>query len=282
MNLKIATIQQKLFKPTSVLLLISLAAHIGLILLIVLAAKDKPFINDRHNDKQTTATLKSYLLIPKLSSKLQAPLENEKGLIVSKPTRQTVQEKLNVENDMKKQAKEAQTSIVRNSETDSQIIPIDQITLDKVSLNKPLPEKISTNNPSTQIMSSIDQKYGALVTKHLTNYNARYSQTQAQKYRTLKSSPVIDTANAINTTDIVMKPALVSVDCSSTSSQVIAVISGLMNGTVKCRGNNNFQLYIDQRLNPVAIKVLKPAMITNKAALKPIDYAEDGSSEVVN
>lgn len=240
-------------------------------------------IND---DIQASPALKSYLFIPSLlpdkikSEDKQEDIVKLEANIEAKPNQ--VIQKADV--DIAEKIESGKS--IKQSEFNVSSVLIDASSFADSTLNK-IPSKpivITSESDSSKpiVVSSSDQKLGKLVKRHLKNYHTSYSQQQAQEYRTLQTSPVIDTVNALNTTSIDLKRPVVKVDCNNTGIQVLATISGLMNGTVKCGSNNNFQFYIDQRLHPLQEKVTQPTIITNKATLKPLNYSEEASSEIDN
>jgi hypothetical protein len=87
-----------------------------------------------------------------------------------------------------------------------------------------------------------------LVNKHLKGLKAVYTQEQAAVYRSLQTSPIIDTLNAIDTRSPIIERAQIQVDCGNKTKQILASISFLGGGTVTCRSSSQFQHYIDQRL----------------------------------
>lgn len=260
--------------------------HLGLILLIALAATNRPLESLVNVDKRNAAALKSYIFIPKPQTVLSKPPASERAEVDAESKQKVVEQNVILE-------KIPLTEVI---ETINQAEPIVQSASKSSLINKaPIKEsplkdepkevsvlRTSTDRSETTIVTDIDAKYRSLISKHLANYHSNYSQQQAQEYRALQKSPIIDSTSSTNTNDIVLEAPIVSVDCNNTGSQVVAVISGLLNGTVKCESNNSFQSYIDQRLNAIAKKDINPPKITNKVTLKPVDYDVEDNSDVVN
>ena len=278
MNIKTSILQRKQSKPTYLVLLVSLSVHIGFILLIALATKESNLESVVTVNKELP--LKSYIFIPKPLPDVSKPPEIQQSnsdLKISAIEQNVVLEKI-------KMIKSAEPVNQADSIAHSTLIEQTPIS-DLQAKNEPKEVRIvvsNSKNSETTIMSDIDAKYKTLISKHLANYHSNYSEQQAQEYRTLKKSPIIDTTNSTNTNEMVLEAPIVSVNCNNTGTQVVALISGLMNGTVKCERNNSFQGYIDQRLNPNAIKAINPPKITDKVTLKSVNYAGEENSDDVN
>lgn len=282
MNIKPSTLQKQPSKPPYLILLVSLLLHLGIVLLIALAATKPPLESKVNLDKQIEPALKSYIFIPKAKSEvedLSKPLQTELDSLPYQPLVDQIIETKKVE-----PPKEIEKAIQVEQVAQSPLVQdnlIDQQPLEKEA-NKTRVLTSNSDISETTIVSDADSKYKALVSKHLADYHSNYSQQQAQEYRSLKKSPIITTSNSINTNEAAIVAPIINVDCNNTGSQVIAVISGLMNGTVKCESNNNFQKYIDQRLNPIPIKEKNPPKITNKVTLKAVEYVQEENSDDVN
>jgi hypothetical protein len=246
LNIKTSNVLKKPIKPTPIILLVSLVVHIGLIALVSLVVINKPAINDINNEKPSPPALQSYLLIPKPSPQLNAHTENKQAPVIVKPAIEIKQEEAIIE-------KPKERKVLEN--TKHTVDRVSDLPLIPPPIKQTGQQSTKLNNQTLIFKSNTDQKYGALISKHLINYNAAYSQQQAQEYRALSTSPLIDSANAVNTQTIVLQRPVLEINCNNTGSQVLAAISGLMNGTVSCANNDTFQFYIDQRLNAHTKKV---------------------------
>jgi hypothetical protein len=279
LNIK-TSIQSKPSKPTYLVLLVSLSIHIGFILLIALAAKKSPLESPIAVSKQTP--LKSYIFTSTPLPKVSISPEIEKTEVDAESTASAIEQNA-VPQEMRT-IDMIDTIIEADSITQSP--PVEQTPIDESPLIDEVKEvSILTShseNAATTMISDTEAKYKSLISKHLATYRSEYSQQQAQEYRALKKSPIIDTTNSINTTDKLFTAPIMNVNCNNTGSQVVALISGLLNGTVKCENNNSFQGYIDQRLNPITIKAVNPPKITDKVTLKPLNYSEENNSDDVN
>jgi hypothetical protein len=285
LNTKIS-IQSKPSKPTYIVLLVSLSIHLGFILLIALAAKKSPLESTITVNEQTP--LKSYIFTPKPLPKVSKPPEIEQVEVDSESTKSTIEQIA-----VPQETKPIDTidtiipaDFTAQSDSVEQPPSVEQAPIDELPL-KTESKKVNflTNNAikaETTLMSDTEAKYKSLIAKHLTTYHSNYSQQQAQQYRTLKKSPIIDTTNSANPSDIELTAPIVNVNCNNTGSQVVALISGLMNGTVKCESNNSFQTYIDQRLSPIPKKAGNLPKIANKVTLKSVNYSEENNSDDVN
>lgn len=279
MNIK-TSIQSKPSKPTYLVLLVSLSIHIGFILLIALAAKKSPLESTITISEQTP--LKSYIFTSTPLPKVSISPEIEKTEVDAESTASAIEQNA--------VPQEMRTIDIIDTiiETDSitQSPPVEQTPIDESPLINEIKEvsvlTSHSENAATTMISDTEAKYKSLISKHLATYRSEYSQQQAQEYRALKKSPIIDTTNSPNTADKLLTAPIVNVNCNNTGSQVVALISGLLNGTVKCENNNSFQGYIDQRLNPITIKAVNPPKITDKVTLKPLNYSEENNSDDVN
>lgn len=279
MNIK-TSIQSKPSKPTYLVLLVSLSIHIGFILLIAFAAKKSPLESPIAVSEQTP--LKSYIFTSTPLPKVSISPEIEKTEVDAESTASAIEQNA--------VPQEMRTIDIIDTiiETDSitQSPPVEQTPIDESPLINEIKEvsvlTSHSENAATTMISDTEAKYKSLISKHLATYRSEYSQQQAQEYRALKKSPIIDTTNSPNTADKLLTAPIVNVNCNNTGSQVVALISGLLNGTVKCENNNSFQGYIDQRLNPITIKAVNPPKITDKVTLKPLNYSEENNSDDVN
>lgn len=285
MNIK-TSLQRNPSKPSYLVLLVSLSIHIGFILLIALAAKESPIESIVTVDEQ--APLKSYIFIPKPLPKVSEAPEIERVELELKSTTNSIEQTAvpkEIEMIDKMDTIIPADSIVESTAIDQSPLVEQTPIVDLPLKNEAKEVRVLTNNAKNTertLMSDTEAKYKSLISEHLSTYRSNYSQQQAQEYRTLKKSPIIDTTNSLSNTDIELTAPIVNVNCNDTGSQVVALISGLMNGTVKCQSNNTFQGYIDQRLNPVMKKAVNPPKIANKVALKPVNYSEENNSDDVN
>lgn len=224
----------------------SFVAHFIVIIIIILVVKkDKSLIN--HEANIYPPTLKSFIIYPSPKPK---PTIIEKPIEVQTPDNTEL--KFRAKN-MQQSNDNVIVNKVKNKETIGGNLTDTQ---QSNSENKPNiapiqnDQKQAQKNPVviSEIGTTDEQKYHSLVTKHLKNYHNLYSQQQAKEYRELKTSPIIDTVNLFDSTGETLRLPEVKINCNNGGKELLVAISTLLSGTMKCNTNNEFQHYIDKRL----------------------------------
>lgn len=237
------------------LLAVSILLHSFIIVIFVLTAREQkaPIPISK------TVTLKSYLYKPNVVKEKFEP-----------PAQILIPEIVGSED--KKFAPEGKKPELREVTTTSATAQLDQknkpivlpeyekieAALKEAALKEALAQKpnqvssptiLTNKNPLSPTLSTITQNpYQQLITKQLQSFQNQYSQSQAEEYRQLKTSPVINTQTAVNTFTPREVAPNIHVDCNSSLKKALANIAIVTNGRVRCRNNNQFQQFIDKRL----------------------------------
>jgi hypothetical protein len=109
------------------------------------------------------------------------------------------------------------------------------------------PTTVLTSDSSTKSIM-LEPPLQQMVAKHLQGIQSDYSQQQALERRQQKISPTINTETAVDTFLPLEIAPTVTVDCGNSAKKVLANISTVTGGRVKCRTSNQFQSFIDKRL----------------------------------
>lgn len=183
--------------------------------------------------------LKSYLFVP-----LKASIEINKNDLISAQQLEKVSKLEAVPS----------PKVEQPSQISTQQIDIPPPAIPDVKSN----EAVVLTNQNNKTISRTFDKAEMQTSKHvkqalLQQINKAATQAladQASKdHEKTKLSPNINTLTSKDTWELPEVAPKKLVDCSSAGKQVMAALSGLANGTLRCRDNSNFKKYIDKHLN---------------------------------
>jgi hypothetical protein len=223
----------------------SILIHV-LILLVIVLAKQKPSTPESFS---TEAPLKSYLYtLPKTQKPIVTPQltsdttqSNENKLMPSP----AAENDLSTDEPIQAPKKEI-TQAVSEDQQAKQALEILQNTSSKTSkenssLSKSILSKSRIDKAVQNYQSSIDSKA-------INNMALE----EAREYELRKTSPLLNIPDLPSAEERAATLRTREIDCNNKAKLVVAALAGAFNGNVRCRQSNQFQEYIDKRLNKEA------------------------------
>jgi len=221
-------IARKKYKPKRAFIVVSVLAHILVIALIVLF---KPTVTSIVANSQTKP-VKSYLIV-KSPAKPIAIRHEDNSIADIVP--------------LEEAAEPAQVK----SEPEADVIQSDQQPSPIASQSEMTTASSPSNNKPQQKLNNAIQRYQSNL--HQAKVQ-KMAEEAARAYQQAKTSPEINPSPVRTAEERAAALRKIEVDCASAAKQGLAVVTGLLGGTIECRKNNNFQQYIDKHLNKTNVE----------------------------